>query len=177
MRSRSVIFIKTKAEMGEHDKKLVELQDFLQRYAIMLTKDSDRAQDLLQETSLRILTNIDKYEDQGRFGSWAKTVMTRVFLNEANKNSKYHNRFVDGYDYTCNESFHPSVADSESIIISKEIYEAIKMLPPRYGQMIVMRIDGYKYEEIAQKMDLSLGCVKSTIFSAKNNLMNIINNR
>lgn len=161
--------------MGEHDKKLVELQDFLQRYAITLTKDTEKAQDLLQETSLRILTNIDKYEDQGRFGSWAKTVMTRVFLNEVNKNSKYHNTLVDGYDYTLNEAQHPSVADSESIMISHEIYEAIKMLPPRYGQMIVMRVKGYKYEEIAKMMDLSVGCVKSTIFSAKNNLRTIIN--
>lgn len=162
--------------MEEHDRQLVELQDFLQRYAISLTHDIDKANDLLQDTSLRILMQADKYEDQGRFCAWAKTVMKRVFLNDANKISRMNDKFVDGYDYAGNEKIHPSVADSESILIRQEIYDAIELLPPKYGEMIIMRIKGYKYEEIADKMNLSVGCVKSTIFSARNNLKNIINN-
>lgn len=162
--------------MGEHDKELVELQDSLQRLAVSLTHDIENANDLLQETSLRILTKIDKYEDQARFGSWAKTVMRRVFLNERNKSSKHCERFVDGYDYAVNQKHHPLVADCESIMIGQELYDAIKMLPPKYGEMIAMRIKGYKYEEIANKMNISVGCVKSTIFMARNNLRNIINN-
>lgn len=162
--------------MENNDRKLVEIQDFLQRYAISLTHDTQKANDLLQETSLRILTNMDKYEEKGVFTLWAKTVMKRVFLNDVNKSSKKNEKFVDGYDYTGNEKSHPLVADSESLMIGQELQDAIGMLPPRYGQMIDMRINGYKYEEIANEMNISVGCVKSTIFSAKNNLRNIIEN-
>lgn len=161
--------------MGSHDKELVEVLDFLYRYAITLTKDVAKADDLLQETSLRILTNIDKYEEQGRFGAWAKTVMMRVFINEVNKSSRICNNIVDGYDYYGIDAIHPMVSECDSFLIEQEIHDAINMLPPRYSQMIDMRINGYKYEEIAQKMNISIGCVKSTIFTAKNNLRNIIN--
>lgn len=162
--------------MEEHESELVDIQDLLQRYAISLTHDIENANDLLQDTSLRILSKLDTYEEKGCFEAWAKTIMKRTFLNNAKKISKKSETIVDGYDFVENDADHPLVADSESLLIGKELRDTIKLLPPKYAEMIVMRINGFKYEEIANKMELSVGCVKSTIFSARSNLRNIIKN-
>ncbi len=162
--------------MEEHERELVDIQALLQRYAISLTHDVENANDLLQDTFLRILTQMEKYEEQGCFEAWAKTVMRRTFLNNAKKISRKCETIVDGYDYVENDREHPLAADCESILIGEEICNAVKMLPPKHSKMIVMRINGYKYEEIASQMKLSVGCVKSTIFSARSNLKSILKN-
>ena len=81
---------------------------------------------------------------------------------------------MDGYDYINDDNFHPLVSESESKYSKEEIYKAISMLPARYAHMITMQMTGYKYEEIAEDMNISLGCVKSSIFLAKSRLRKIL---
>ena len=136
-------------EMEEFEKDIIDSHKTLESYAIYLTKNQELADDLLQETLLRILTKINKYE-------------------------KHKQTFVDGYNYINDDSFHPSVSENDSKYSNDEIYKAISMLPTRYEQMISMQMAGYKYEEIARKMGISVGCVKSTLFAAKNRLKKIL---
>ena len=161
-------------EMEEFEKDIIDSHKTLENYAIYLTKNQELADDLLQETLLRILTKINKYEDQGCFDAWAKKVMKNIFINEKNSNEKHKQTFVDGYNYINDDSFHPSVSENDSKYSNDEIYKAISMLPTRYEQMISMQMAGYKYEEIARKMGISVGCVKSTLFAAKNRLKKIL---
>lgn len=161
-------------EMEEFEKDIIDSHKTLENYAIYLTKNQEQADDLLQETLLRILTKINKYEDQGCFDAWAKKVMKNIFINEKNSNEKHKQTFVDGYNYINDDSFHPYVSENDSKYSKDEIYKAISMLPTRYEQMICMQMSGYKYEEIAQRMNISVGCVKSTLFAAKNRLRKIL---
>jgi RNA polymerase sigma-70 factor (ECF subfamily) len=165
---------KIKAYMENNSNELVNLQGDLYRYAVMLTKDKDKALDLLQDTSLRILSKVDKYEDRGKFKAWAKKVMWNHFLNGQTSSEERHKVVVDGYEYTTDVMCHPLVADSESVYIGKEIYSCISMLSPTHAQMITMRIKGYKYEEIAKELKISVGCVKSSIFTARNKLRGLM---
>ena len=90
-------------ENEEFGKELMEAYKMLASHAVFLTKNIEEAEDLLQETLLRILTNSDKYKDDGKFNSWAKTVMKNIFLNKQLSNERYRTRFVDGYDYMNND--------------------------------------------------------------------------
>ena len=163
-------------EKEEFEKDIIDSHKALKNYAIFLTKDQELACDLLQETLLRILTKIDKYDEHGCFEAWAKKVMKNIFINEKNNNEKHKQTFVDGYSYINDDSLHPSVSENDNKYSKEDINKAIDMLPARYAQMITMQMAGYKYEEIAQRMNISVGCVKSTLFAAKNRLKKILNN-
>ena len=53
------------------EKEIINAQKMLENYATFLTKKPELVDDLLQETLLRILSNVDKYEEQGHFKAWA----------------------------------------------------------------------------------------------------------
>lgn len=158
----------------EFEKDVIESHRALENYAIYLTKNQEQADDLLQDTLLRILTSIDKYEDQGCFSAWAKKVMKNVFINDKTNKEKHKRTFVDGYSYINDDCFHPLVSENDNKYSKEDIHNVIGMLPVRYAQMITMQMAGYKYEEIAQRMNISIGCVKSTIFLAKDRLRKML---
>lgn len=162
--------------MDNYIQKLLEVQDTLLKYAISLTGDIEEANDLLQETLLRMLTNYESYKEEGHFRQWSMRIMKNNFINMVKKNEKYNSEFIDGYDYGNNEEIHPLAADNESIYMVNEIMERIKRLPPKHAEMMTRRINGYKYEEIAKEMNISVGYVKSSIFIARDNLRNLLNN-
>ena len=60
---------------------LIKLQDVLFRFAYRLTADRDEANDLLQETSLKVLTNAESYMEETSFKGWVLTIMRNLFIN------------------------------------------------------------------------------------------------
>ena len=159
-----------------HRKKLVSIYRVLESYALHLTQDRERANDLLQETSLKIMNNYQKYKEEGSFTPWAKTVMKNMFVNDMKNSNKNCERFVDGYEYYRDEQKHPFVAESEAPYTIGEIRKAMEMLPHAQYIVLKLRENGYKYDEIAKELNTSIGNVKSRIFAAKVNLRNIMKN-
>lgn len=155
---------------------LVKILKKLEKYALQLTHDRERANDLVQETSLRIINGYDGYQDDGGFTPWAKTIMKHTFLNGLKANNKKHYEIVDGYDYYNDEKVHPFVSENETPYTLEEIKNAIKSLPENQIKVLILREKGYKYEEIAEILCISLTNVKTRIFAARNNLRNIMNN-
>lgn len=66
-------------------KDLLEVQSELQRFAYKLTADKEEANDLLQETSLKALDNMDKYTPDTNFKGWVYTIMRNIFINNYRK--------------------------------------------------------------------------------------------
>ena len=158
-----------------HREKLVKILKQLESYAFMLTHDRDKANDLLQETSLKIMNNCQNYHEDGFFTPWAKTVMKNTFLNEVKNTNRNSDRIVDGYDFYHDENVHPFVTESEVPYTVNEIRKAMRELPVMQYKVLRMRENGFKYEEIAKALDISIGSVKSKIFAAKAKLKNIMN--
>ena len=59
---------------------LLGMQSELRRFALKLTADSEEANDLLQETSLKALDNEDKYTPDTNFKGWMYTIMRNIFI-------------------------------------------------------------------------------------------------
>ena len=76
---------------------LLEVQSELQRFAYKLTADRDEANDLLQETSLKALGNMDKYAPDTNFKGWVYTIMRNIFINNYRKEVR-DQIFVDQTD-------------------------------------------------------------------------------
>ena len=72
---------------------ILDMQEKLLFYALSLTSDQEKAQDLLQETFLKVLTNIDKFTQNTNFKAWVYTIMKNTFINDYRKNEKKRNRF------------------------------------------------------------------------------------
>ena len=62
-------------------KKLLSMQENMMNFALMLTANRDDAQDLLQDTTLKVLDNQEKFVDNINFKGWVLTVMRNIFIN------------------------------------------------------------------------------------------------
>ena len=64
---------------------LLSLQDNMLNFALSLTTDREAAKDLLQETTLRVLDNKEKYYENVNFKGWVFTIMHNIFVNNYRK--------------------------------------------------------------------------------------------
>jgi RNA polymerase sigma-70 factor (ECF subfamily) len=140
-------------------------------YAMSLTSDADNAQDLLQETFLKALTYSDKFTQNSNFKAWVFTIMKNTFINNYRRNMNTKNTFD-----TTNSEFHLKIEQDrghpspESIYNSKEIIKCINGLEDEFKIPFNMFIDGFKYKEIAEELNLPLGTIKSRIFFTRKKL-------
>ena len=152
-------------------KDLIGMQDYMKNFARSLTKDEADAEDLTQDTTLRVLNNYDKFVDNVNFKGWVLKIMRNIFINN------YHKlvRTQELIDYNVDAYNVPLMSDGgentpEGSMDIKEITEAISALQPTLKEPFSMYVSGYKYSEIAETLGLPLGTVKSRIFFARQEL-------
>lgn len=154
-------------------KDLIGVQDELLRFAYKLTTDREEANDLLQETSLKALDNEDKYMPDTNFKGWMYTIMRNIFINNYRKTVR-DQTFVDQTDnlFHLNFSQESGFDSTEGAYDLKEIHRVVNALPKDYRVPFAMYVSGFKYREIAEKLGLPLGTVKSRIFFTRQRLQN-----
>ena len=69
----------------QFQKKLLSMQENMMNFALMLTANRDDAQDLMQDTTLKVLDNQEKFVDNINFKGWVLTVMRNIFINNYHK--------------------------------------------------------------------------------------------
>ena len=135
----------------------------------LITKQENEA--LEQEVYIKVWKNADKYEERGSFKSWINTVaknLSKDYLKSAGfRNSS--NTTSDEYAFECIKDKKES---PEKAVISmerqKRIISEIDSLRPKLREVIMLcEIQGFTYEEVAQKLKCPVGTVKSRIFNAK----------
>ena len=154
-------------------KDLISVQEELLRFAYKLTADKEEANDLLQETSLKALDNEDKYMPDTNFKGWMYTIMRNIFINNYRKTVR-DQTFVDQTDnlFHLNFSQESGFDSTEGAYDLKEIHRVVNALPKDYRVPFAMYVSGFKYREIAEKLGLPLGTVKSRIFFTRQRLQN-----
>lgn len=159
----------------EFNIKLVSLESNLRNYARMLTHNEEDANDLVQETFLKVLENRDKFDVSTNMKAWTYTIMKNTFIN-AYRRAKRSNEIVDfsegGYLYGLNT---PDAAEKpDEALRAQEINGAISHLSAEHREAFQLFNDGYKYKEIADMLGLSIGTVKSRIFFGRRRLMDAL---
>ena len=149
----------------------MDLQGNLLNFAYMLTSNRDDAYDLLQDTTLKALDNEDKYTENTNFKGWVFTIMRNIFINNYRRSSRAAT-IVDTTDnlYHLNLSQDSGIETPEGSFGANEISDAINEFADEYRIPFSMHVAGYKYNEIAEQMNLPLGTVKSRIFFARKKL-------
>src|SRR6201996_1085878 len=152
----------------EFNQLLVNNAEFLKPFAITLTKDSESAKDLFQETLYRALANKDKYNVGTNIKAWLYTIMRNIFINNYRRKVKQNTIF----DNTPNEFLLNSTQMAvpgtvESNLRVKDIQSAIHKLPEIFRNPFLLYFDGFKYHEIAEMLQEPLGTIKSRIHFAR----------
>ena len=147
---------------------LQEVQENLRRYALKLTQDTNDADDLVQDTSLRALTHRDKFVSDINFKGWMMTIMYNIFLNNQDRVERRRRIF----DTTVDILNVPLVTEGgystpDGAMNMREIYSEIEKLSEHTRTPFKMFLSGYKYSEIAEKIGIPEGTVKSRIFFAR----------
>ena len=150
---------------------LLGMQSELHRFALKLTADTEEANDLLQETSLKALDNEEKYTPDTNFKGWMYTIMRNIFINNYRKTVR-DQTFVDQTEnlYHLNLPQDSGFESTEGNYDLKEIRRIVHNLPKEYRVPFSMYVSGFKYREIAEKLGLPIGTVKSRIFFTRQRL-------
>lgn len=159
----------------EFNNRLIGMKSNLQRFAMSLTSDRDTALDLVQDTYVKAITHKDKFADYTNLKAWVFTIMKNTFINNYRRNVK-ENTIIDGTQdlYYINQPHDKGFISPDSSYAEGEIERAINSLEDEFRIPFRMHLDGFKYKEIADELDLKIGTVKSRIFFTRQKLMHML---
>ena len=151
---------------------LVQYQNPLRFYALKLTADEEQANDLLQDTNIKALLNKDKIESSISLKSWLYTIMKNTFINQYRRSVKL-TEIKTNIKHQSYLSFPTSTLflSADKTIAIQDIKKEIKLLKEDYRIPFQMKLEGFKYKEIADHMEINIGTVKSRVFHAIKELM------
>ena len=152
-----------------------QMTALLHSFAYNLTKNVEDSKDLYQETAFRALRNREKFRAGTNFKAWLFTIMKNIFINNYRKKSKT-NTIIDSTDnlYYINSGKNTVSNLAGSTILMKELTSMIESLEESIRIPFMMHYYGYKYQEIAEQLELPLGTVKSRIFFARKELKSLL---
>ena len=152
----------------EFNERLTDSITMMMKYAHRFTPDSDKAEELLQETMLKALTSKEKYRSDDNFNGWLSTIMYNTYLNMLRSRIIYLDEREIAITYAGRSSYLDTTFDY------KELRRLVATLPREQHLPFTLHVKGYKYEEIARTLGLPLGTVKSRIFTARERLKEML---
>ena len=175
----------TRAQQGS-EKAYRELLGRFQRpvFSIIyrMIRDREQAEDLAQETFVRVFNNIDRYDPRFKFSSWIFKIATNLTIDHIRR-KELNTVSIDGSRNAVTaeqiEATSITIASDdenpeellEAKQLGEEIESAIGKLRPEYRAAILLRhVDGREYQEIAEILSLPLGTVKTYIHRGRNEL-------
>ncbi|MDH6311534.1 RNA polymerase sigma factor (sigma-70 family) [Parabacteroides sp. PFB2-10] len=159
----------------QFQKKLLGMQENMMNFALMLTANRDDAQDLMQDTTLKVLNNQEKFVDNVNFKGWVLTVMRNLFINNYHKIVRTQTIIDQNADLYNLDVINDSGIDSpDGAYRIQEISKAIDALEEDLRIPFSLYLSGYKYHEIAEKLALPLGTIKSRIYFARQELQTVL---
>jgi len=162
----------------EFNNRFEELRPTMFAFAMKLTRNTEDANDLMQETSFRAFRSLERFKDGTHFKSWISTILRNNFINEYRKR-RTRNKVEAPVNEVTNKmvSLKTGAITPESNILIGELKNMIASLDDGYRIPFIMHYEGYAYDEIATELDLKMGTVKSRIFYARKQLKSRIKSR
>ncbi len=145
----------------------------LRAFAISLSGNVDRADDLVQETILRALANIQSFQPGTNMPAWLFTILRNLFRSEYRK----RRREVEDADGSFAETL-KSQPEQLGRVEFQEFREALAQLPAEQREaLILVGASGFSYEEAADICECAVGTIKSRVNRARSRLAKIARGR
>ena len=142
----------------------------LRAFAISLSGNIDRADDLVQETLLRAMANIDSFQPGTNMSAWLFTILRNHFRSEYRKRRR---EVEDGDGHHVDSLKSPP--QQHSRVEFEEFRRALaKLLPDQREALILVGASGFSYEEAAAICESAVGTIKSRVNRARARLSNLL---
>ena len=157
--------------MDKLTSKIVGMESELRHFALKLTADQDSANDLVQDCMLKALDNKEKFVHAQNFKGWMYTIMRNLFINNYRRVTREMSMMDDSYSIGRQNLL--EVEDGERFEYAydlKELHKVINAVPESMRKPFFLYVAGFKYNEIAEKMGLPIGTIKSRLFFVRKRL-------
>lgn len=138
----------------------------LRAFAMSLTNHADQADDLVQDTILRALSNLHRFEPGTNLDAWLFTILRNSFRSEYRKRKR---EVEDGEGaFAARLKTHPS---QQSHLDFEDLRSALAQLPlDQREALLLVGAEGMSYEEAAAVCNVAVGTVKSRVNRARSKL-------
>ncbi len=142
----------------------------LRAYAISLTRDVHRAEDLVQETVLKAISKQEKFEAGTNLQAWLMTILRNLF-HSAHRRTQREVEDTDG----AHAAGMISIPDQEDRLTMQDLHAALTKLPREQREAIMLvGAEGMSYEEAAEALATKVGTIKSRVNRARNRLAELM---
>ena len=146
---------------------LIGNQEEMYQWAYRLTRNYDDAQDLLQSTLLCALKSVGMYTEENNISGWLYTIMRNIFFNTTRHSGRCCCMEKEDIERMMQLGENALNDNAEIEFDRSDIQRAIDTLDRPYKIPMSLYLSGYKYQEIAEKMGIPLGTVKSRIHASR----------
>lgn len=149
--------------MPSWEELVAEHADRVYRLAYRLSGNQHDAEDLTQETFIRVFRSLNSYKP-GTFEGWLHRITTNLFLDMARRRAKIRMEALDtGYERFEGDGPDPQ-QEFDAAGLTPDLQQALDALAPEFRAAVVLcDIEGLSYEEIAATMGVKMGTVRSRI--------------
>lgn len=140
------------------------------RMVVGMTGDVDAAMDIVQESFIRAYTALERFEEGQPFYPWLSTIATNLTLNYLKKSGRETSLDLDrhGQTDTAADPLEKLQLDENN----RRFLQAVQELPEQYRAVFILRnFEELSYEEIAERLNISVGTVDSRLFRARRRLV------
>ena len=149
--------------------------DTLYRVALRLTADPTQAEDLVQDTMLKAYRSWRQYRPGTNARGWLLTILRNTFINDYRR--RKHEPVAMDLEAVEPHAMDRSIQEVDpegsffAQIVDAKVLEAIDALPEEFREVLVLSdVEGMRYAEIAQALNIPVGTVKSRLFRARRQL-------
>jgi RNA polymerase sigma-70 factor (ECF subfamily) len=151
--------------------------DALYNTAYRMTRNSEDAEDLVQETYLKAYRYYDKFEEGTNFKAWLFKIMKNTFINNYRRkqNAPALSDFADieeNFESQVNEDAVRQIKNPEDEllenVLDEDVQRALDKLPPDYRMVVILAdLEGFSYKEIADILEVPVGTVMSRLYRGR----------
>ena len=176
---RTLVTMVIEGDSSAFDTLFARHSEMIHSTLLKLTVNSgSNVEDLMQEAFMKAYLKIGQYNPKFDFGAWIYTIARNTFV-DFSRSRKSNALNPQNLPLESGNSTQTSPPTPEEYIINAQqgaqIERYISMLPEDYRQLFELRfIDEYSYEEIAEKLEMKLGTVKTRIFRVRNMMCRLI---
>ena len=166
------------------DELVERYQNRLLNFVYRTTGDRERAEDLVQETFIRVYRHLHRFDQTKKFSTWVYTIASNLAKNELRNRSRnplvlfqtlLKNRTEDQRPLEWEDNTYRPDDLFRKRALKAQVDAAVDQLPEHHRTVFVLReMEGKTYEEIAEITDTNLGTVKSRLNRARNSFARII---
>lgn len=158
------------ASKSEIREPLLKAIPSLRAFAISLSGDTDRADDLVQDTLVRALANVERFEAGTNLNAWLFTILRNLFHSEYRK----RRREVEDVDGSYSDTL-TSLPEQDGHLDFEDLRIALTRLPSDQREAVLLvGASGFSYEEAAEICECAVGTIKSRVNRARSRLSELL---